>query len=109
MALGRALGTTVEPVIPTELHGFTVKVGLAPYPPDAKNAHRKAIYAELRPTSRKAKRAMRRMNRERILGWVPLTKTGAGVISAHPNGPEAELAARDALQQASKLARQLVA
>lgn len=107
--MAEILKTISRDVIPAEVHGFTVKVGLGPYPPDAGHTHRKALYAELRPASRKAHRRMKRMNRERILGMVPLTQTGAGIITAHPQGPEAEQAALRALVQASRLARDLTA
>lgn len=106
--MAEILKTVSRDVVPAEVHGFAVTVGVGPYPPDARQSHRKALYAELVPASRKAKRRMRAKNRERILGMVPLTPTGAGIITAHPQGPEAEQAALRALVQASRLARDLV-
>ena len=93
----------VEDVIPAEVHGCRVKVGVGPYPPDQPRAWQKAMYAELVPISRKATDAFRHMNRKRVLGMVPLTPEGAEAIGLEPNGRLAEKVALDALREASKL------
>lgn len=100
--------TVSRDVVPAEVHGFSVKVGIGPYPPDQERSHRKAVYAELRPKSRLAFTAMRAKNRERILGMAPLMPAAAREIEADPEGELAEITALDALRQASALARELV-
>jgi len=95
------------PVIPPEVHGFTVKVGVGTYPPGAERSHRRAMYAELRPSSDRTRERLRRMGRERILGMVPLQSDAVRDILAHRDGQLAEMAATDALREASKLARQV--
>lgn len=97
----------IQPTIPAELHGFSVTVGLGPYPPDEPMSHRRAVYAELLPISQKARRALRRMNRERILSMTPLTAEAAEQIALDPGGSMAERASRDTLAEAAKLAAQV--
>lgn len=65
------------------------------------------MYAELIPTSSKAQGRMRKMNRERILAFTPLTATGAHEIELDPNGKLAEETALLTLREASKLAKGL--
>lgn len=100
-ATGLATITSIsKPTIPTSLHGFSIRVGIGIYPPDAPNSHRRAVYADLLPVSPDAQRLCKSMNRERVLGMVPLTPGGAELIASDPGGPVAERAARDALQAA---------
>jgi hypothetical protein len=96
---------TLTPVIPAELHGFTVTVGIGPYPPGQPQPGREAVYAELLPMSEKARRALKYIGRERILGMVPLTVEAAGECKANPQGQLAEIVARRAVAEASRLAR----
>lgn len=98
------LKTTSTDVLPTEVHGFTVKVGVGPYPPDVALSHRQAMYAELIPETEKAKAAMKFAGRERILGMAPLTRRAAKEIHEDPTGWLAEIVSRRALQEAAKLA-----
>jgi hypothetical protein len=96
---------TVTEVIPAELHGCRVTVGVGPYPPDGGHTVQKAMYAELVPTTVTAQRRLKQMNRQRILGMVPLSPEGAALIESDPQGKEAEHAALVALREASKLAK----
>lgn len=96
---------TATPVIPADLHGFTVTVGIGPYPPGDPKPDQRAVYAELIPMTQRALDTMHYMGRSRILGMVPLTPEGATEILADPGGRQAEEAATLALREASKLAR----
>lgn len=100
--------TTSAPVIPAELHGFTVTVGVGVYPPDQPASHRKAMYAELIPVSAKARKALASINRERILGISPLTAHAAREIAQDPGGRLAEEVGTETLAHASRLARRAV-
>lgn len=100
-----AHGLSVEAVIPAEVHGFAVRVGIGPYPADQPRSHRRAVYAELIPNTPRTIERMRRAGRDRILGTVPLTAHGAKVVTDDPHGRPAELIARRALAEASRLAR----
>lgn len=98
-------GVTVTPVIPAEVHGFSVQVGLGPYPPDAANSHRKAMYAVLRPNTPKTRKRLRDMNREKLLGIVPLIQGAADAIARDPNGKLAEEVATVAIKVTLPLAK----
>lgn len=100
-----AQGISIEDVIPAEVHGFAVRVGIGPYPADQPRSHRRAVYAELTPISPRTIERMRRAGRERIIGTVPLTAHGARLVTDDPHGRPAELIARRALAEASRLAR----
>ena len=95
-------------VIPAEVHGFAVRVGLGPYPEDAPLSHRKAMYAELRPLSVKARAALVHKNKERILATTPLTPAAASAVQADPQSRLAELLATETLKNASRLARKAI-
>jgi hypothetical protein len=105
--LAVAEATKITDLIPAELHGCRVTVGVGPYPPDGGHTQQKAMYAELVPITPVAQKRLKSMNRKRILGMVPLTTEGAGLIQADPQGPVAEQAATAALFEASKLAKGL--
>lgn len=96
---------TATPVIPEELHGFTVTVGLGPYPPGDPKPGQHAVYAELVPMTQQALDAMHYIGKSRILGWVPLTPEGAAEIAADPQGAQAEHAATLALRAAAQHAK----
>ena len=89
-----------QPTIPTIVHGFSVRVGIGIYPPDAPNSHRRAVYADLMPITPEAHALCQRLGRERVLGMVPLTPHGRDLIETDPGGDVAERTARDALQAA---------
>jgi hypothetical protein len=99
------LKTLLTPVIPEEAQGFSVRVGVGPYPPDKPRSRQRAVYAELTPQSAHAKALLAAKNRVRVLGMVPLTAAGAEAMAAEPGGPEAERASRIALQEALRLVR----
>lgn len=92
-------------VIPAEADGFSVKVGIGPYPPNKPRSPQRAVYAVLTPQSAHARGLMAVKNRERVLGMVPLTKRGAAEILAEPAGASAERAASNALREALRLVR----
>jgi hypothetical protein len=98
---------SAAPVIPGELYGFSVTVAIGPYPIDAPLSHRKAMYAELRPNTDHTRAVFRRLNRDRILGQVPLTMRAGLEIQADPDGRLAEKVGLAALREASKLAKQV--
>lgn len=95
---------TATPIIPTDLHGFTVTVGLGPYPPGDPCPGQHAVYAELIPMTQQALMAMQHIGRQRILGMVPITPEAAADVKADPGGRLAEELATVALGQAAKLA-----
>lgn len=99
------LKSTLTPVIPAELHGFTVTVGIGPYPPGQPQPGREAAYAELLPLSEKAHHALRHIGKKRILGMVPLTVEAANECKTNPQGQLAEIVSRRAVAEASRLAR----
>ena len=99
------LKTRLTPVIPDEADGFTVRVGIGPYPPDRPRSRKRAVYAELTPRSAHAKGLMLAVNRDRVLGMVPLTASGAIELAAEPGGVAAERAATLALREALRLVR----
>ncbi len=96
---------TSTDVIPAEVHGFAVRLGLGPYPPDAPHSHRRALYAELTPISTRAQVAMRHTGKVRILATTPLTPEAAAAVQADPNSQLAERLATETLANASRLAR----
>lgn len=96
---------TLQPVLPTELHGFSVKVGVGSYPPDQPHSHRRAMYAELAPVRPEIRERMRRAGKARILAYIPLTIDGARSIESEPNSRLAEAVAKEAIAKASQLAR----
>lgn len=104
-----AAGVTVEDLIPAEVHGFAVRVGIGPYPPDSPNTHRRAMYAELTPISSLARDRMRRQGRAKILATSPLTQQAAAQVAADPQGKLAEMVGIQTLAQASRLARDVTA
>ena len=102
------LKVSSSPVIPAEVHGFAVRVGVGPYPENAPGSHRRAMYAELLPVSLKARTAMAYMGRVRILATTPLTPQAASAIAADPDSRLAEMVATATLANASRLAREAV-
>lgn len=98
------VGTRVRDVVPDELHGFKVTVGLGPYPPESERSHRRAMYARLTPCTPHTEHIMKRLGRKEIVGHVPLTAAGAADAQLNPQGETAEQAALLALAPAAKLA-----
>lgn len=107
MSGSQVVKATTVPVVPAELHGFSLTVGLGPYPPDAPRSHRKAMYAELLPITTHARAVLDRMGRERILAISPLTPQAAEAIRREPQGRLAEIVATQTLRLASGLAKQV--
>lgn len=101
----QVLRTLLEPVIPAEAQGFTVRVGIGPYPPGRQRSNQRAVYAELTPASEHARSIMAAKNRHRVLGIVPLTPEGAEQIALAPGSPQAEHASTLALREALRLVR----
>ncbi len=99
---------TCTDVIPAEVHGFAVRVGVGPYPEDAPGSHRRAMYAELLPVSVEARTALAYKGRARILATTPLTPGAALAIEADPSSRLAELLATETLANASRLARKAI-
>jgi hypothetical protein len=99
------LKSLLTPVIPDQVQGFAVRVGVGPYPPDKPRSRQKAVYAELTPVSAHAHAIVAAKGRKRVLGMVPLTEAGADALAAEPGGREAERAARIALTEAVRLVR----
>jgi hypothetical protein len=91
------LKLTTKPLIPATVDGFAVTVGLAPYPPDAPGSHRRAIYAVLEPIDERARSLLASLNREKLLGIVPITPEAALDVQLEPGGQLAEVLAREAL------------
>lgn len=104
-----AAGLSLQDVIPAEMHGFAVRVGIGPYPPDSPNTHRRAMYAELLPISPLAMLRMRRAGHAKILAVSPLTQEAAADIAAEPDGRLAELVGTQTLALASRKARTVTA
>lgn len=96
---------TATPIVPDELHGFSVTVGVGPYPPQQPRPGEHAVYAELIPMTQKALTAMHHIGRQRILGMVPITPEAATDVKAEPGGQLAEMLATQALAAAAQLAR----
>lgn len=99
------LKSLLTPVIPEHVHGFAVRVGIGPYPPDRPRSRQKAVYAELTPVSAHAHAIVSAKGRKRVLGMVPLTPAGAEAMAAEPGGPMAERASQIALAEAVRLVR----
>lgn len=95
----------LSPVLPAELHGFSVTVGLGVYPADQPASHRRAVYAELWPITAANQEKLRRINRQRILATVPLTAHAAAVIKNDPDGELAEQVGLRAVAEAARLAK----
>lgn len=93
--------------IPTEVHGFEVQIGVGPYPADAPESHRRAVYAILRPCTDHTRAKMRQAGHRFILGQVPLRKDAARIIMGDGNSREAERAMKDALRVAARLAKRV--
>lgn len=102
------LRVSSSPVIPAEVHGFAVRVGIGPYPEDSPRSHRRAVYAELLPVSVEARTAMAYKGRTRILATTPLTPDAAAAVQADPDSRLAELLATETLKNASRLARRAI-
>lgn len=96
---------TSTDIIPAEVHGFAVRLGIGPYPQDAPRSHRRALYAELTPVSSEARTAMAYKGRARILATTPLTPEAAAAVQAYPNSQLSERLATATLANASRLAR----
>jgi hypothetical protein len=99
------LGSSLSDVVPDEVDGFAVKVGIGPFPPDRSVSDRSAVYAELTPRSSRAHALMRSKSRERVLGMVEVTPEAAAEMRADPGGLTAERASVVALAQAVRLIR----
>lgn len=100
---------SVTPVIPAELHGFSVELRLGPYPADQPLSHRRAMYAVLRPNTDESRRKLHHIGRQEIHGCVPLMPGAAEYIDRHPQSRIAERAATDAVRAAAALARRVEA
>ena len=102
------LRITSEDIIPAEVHGFAVRLGIGPYPENQPRSHRRALYAELTPISIKAQAAMRYVGKTRILATTPLTPEAVADVQANPSSHLSERLAVETLTNASRLAQQAI-
>jgi hypothetical protein len=109
MADAELIASTTSPIFPAELHGFAVRVGIGPNPPDSPRSHRKAMYAELLPVSARARQVTERLGRDRILAMAPLTMEAAREIASDLDGQLAEQVGTHTLRLAAQLAKQATA
>lgn len=101
----QVVAVTQTDVVPAMVHGFAVRHFMGPYPIDARQSHRKAIYVELWPVDAQAVDLCKKLGSERVHAFTPLTPDGVAEIEADPQGGTAELVVLDTLRAAVRAVR----
>lgn len=91
---------------PTEVHGFTIEMGVGDFPPGANRpTGRFAFYAWLSPATPENRAKMKRAGKANIQAYVEITPLAAKAIREDPMSIVAEKTAVAVLAQASRLAK----
>lgn len=105
--MAEIIGTETEQLIPTEIHGFTVRMELGPYPLNAEHTHRKALYAVFTPATYSNIEKLRYVNAREIRGMLPLTAEQTTDLLTDPNQPRCEHLHAIAFQKGLERAREV--
>ena len=99
------LRTTSTDAIPQEAFGFTIECFFAPYPLDAPQSHRRAIYARFSFFRSSSVCGVKRAGHAEILAHAPLSREAVRDIRRDPNCRTAEVAALGVISEGGKLAK----
>lgn len=104
------LTPTAGDALPAEIHGFSIEFKLGPYPPDAPESHRRALYTFLRPTTPELAKRLAWSGDDAIVSQAQLEPDTATALAAGTlEETEREALCVAALRPAAELARKVAA